>query len=201
MRKKATPLVMLTAALAGTAAAAIGLTVINVPRRRERRGPKYIDINDNDLGVLSGRDCVYIDTVTLDHMDSLTFKGEINGLLASKIRDYKWIPYKLTFKRVISYSSCELDTFLNREYRGYMPFGHGCFTEVQNSRLLAKLPIRYDFDRSIYKHFRVFTYDVVFDIFAAGYELTADLANMKNFGSGSIGISVEDCDDQKPNGM
>lgn len=187
---------MMTAALAGSAAAAIGLTVMNMPGRK-KRSPEYIGINNKDLGILSGRDCIYIDTVTLDHMNSLTFEGEINGLLASKIRDYKWIPYKLTFKRVIAYSACELDTFLNREYRGNMMSGYGCFTEVQNSRQLAKLPIRYDFDRSIYKHFRVFTYDVVFDIFAAGYELTADLTKMKNFGGGSFDASEDDHDDRK----
>lgn len=192
MRNKDTSLAMIAAALVGSAATAIGMSVIDRFERRQQSKPKYININNKDLGILDGRDCIYIDTVTLDHMDSLTFEGEINGHLASKIREYKWIPYKLVFKRVISYSACELDTFLNREYDGYMTFDYGCFTVVRNSKQLAELPIRDDFDRSIYKHFRVFTYDVVFDIFAAGFEFTADLANMKDFGDGSFGISVDD---------
>lgn len=192
MKKKDSSLAAIAAIFAGAAVSAVGLSLLEKLERKKQPTPKYININDKKLGILDGRDCIYIDTVTLDHVNSLTFEGEINGHLASKIRDYKWIPYKLTFKRVISYSACELDTFLNREYGGYMTFDYGCFTVVQNSGQLAELPIRYDFDRSIYKHFRVFTYDVVFDIFAAGFELTADLANMKDFGDGSFGIPVDD---------
>lgn len=152
---------------------------------------KFIDIEDKRLGILNGRDCIYIDTVTLDSVDSLTFTGEINGLLASKICAGKWIPYTLVFKRVISYSACELDTFLNREYGGYMTFDYSDFTVVENSKRLEELPIREDFDRSIYKHFRVFTYDVVFDIFAVSFEMKADLNKMKDFNDGSFGIPVE----------
>lgn len=188
MKNKATPFIMMTAALAGSAAAAIGLSITDQLERQKQRKPKYIDINNKDLGVLSGRDCIYVNTVTLDTVNSLTFEGEINGLLAPKIRDYKWIPYKLVFKRVISHSACELDTFLNSGYNRY----NGCFTVVQDSKQLAKLPIRGDFDRSIYKHFRLFTYDIVFDIFAADFEMTADLTKMKNFGGGSFGISLDE---------
>ena len=150
---------------------------------------KIADINDAKLGMLNGRDCIYIDTVTLDGYDSLTFSGEINGRLASKLRADKWIPYTLVFKRVISYFACELDTYENLCGMGYPD--HSDFTVIENSERLAKLPIRGDFDRSIYKHFRVFTYDVVFDVFAVDYELNADLDNTKDLSAGSLGIPTE----------
>ena len=152
---------------------------------------KFIDIEDAKLGILNGRDCIYINKVTFGRYDSLMFTGEINGRLASKIRDEKWVPYRLVFKRVISYSACELDTFLNREYGGYMTFDYSDFTVVENSKRLEELPIREDFDRSIYKHFRVITYDFVFDIFAVSFELKANLDKMKDFNDGSLGIPVD----------
>lgn len=132
---------------------------------------KYIDIEDGKLGVLNGRDCIYIDKVTFDDVDGLTFEGEISGWLASKIREEKWIPYKLVFHGVISHFVCELDTYEN--LMGFL----GCsdFAIIENSEMMAKIPIRSDYDKFRYKHFRVFTYDYVFDILAESYELTADL--------------------------
>lgn len=140
---------------------------------------KYVDIKDGVLGELNGRDCIFIDTVTLDGDDFLTFSGEINGYLASKIRDEKWIPYTLKFSRVLAYFACELDTYENLCGTDYLD--HSDFTVIENSERLAKFPIRSDFDKSIYKHFRVFTYDVVFDIFAVDFELKADMKKAKNF--------------------
>lgn len=136
-----------------------------------------MDIEDNTLGILNGRDCIYIDKVTFDSFDSLTFEGEINGRLASRIREDKWIPYKLVFQRVISHFVCELDTY--EGFGNTESFGHSDFTEIENSPLMAKIPIRRDFDRSRYKHFRVFTYDYVFDIIAVNFELTADLGKAR----------------------
>lgn len=46
------------------------------------------------LGVLKGRDCIYLDQVKLDGLDNLTFTGDINGHLISQHRDEKdWFPY------------------------------------------------------------------------------------------------------------
>ena len=46
----------------------------------------------------------------------------------------------------------------------------------KNSQWLAAFPIRKDFEKSIYKHYQVFTYDYVFNIVAVSYELNCDLA-------------------------
>lgn len=128
---------------------------------------------------MNGRDCIYIDTVTLDGYDSLIFSGEINGDLASKIRDEQWVPYTLKFRRVLAYFACELDTYENLCGTDYLD--HSDFIVIENSERLAEFPIRKDFDRSLYKHFRVFTYDVMFDIFAVDFDLKADMERAKNF--------------------
>lgn len=143
------------------------------------RMENIVDIEDGILGELYGRDCIYIDTVTLNGHDDLTFSGDINGCLASRIRAEKWIPYTLVFHRLIAQFSCELDTYERLSVTEY--FDHSVFSVIQNSERLEKFPIREDFDRSIYKHFRVFTYDVVFDIFAADFELKADMEKAKDF--------------------
>lgn len=66
------------------------------------------------LGVLKGRDCIYLDQVKQDALNNLTFIGDINGHLVSQHRDEKdWFPYTLTFRRVLAYFACELDTYEN----------------------------------------------------------------------------------------
>ena len=60
------------------------------------------------LGVLKGRDCIYLDQVKQDALNNLTFTGDINGHLISQHRDEKdWFPYTLTFRRVLTYFACE----------------------------------------------------------------------------------------------
>lgn len=138
---------------------------------------EVINIEDQTLGMLWGRDCIYIDTVTQDDMDNLIIKGDINGFLARKINDDIWIPYNLIFHRVIAYFSCEIDTYENIDTYDHLDYSD--FNWVKNSQWLAGFPIRKDFDKSIYKHYQVFTYDFVFNIIAVSYELNYDLVNVK----------------------
>lgn len=134
---------------------------------------KVVGIALPELGILDGRDCIYIDTVTQDDLDNLAFKGSINGLLAEKIRDERWIPYTLTFHRVIACFFSELDTYENMDTYGHLDFTD--FNIVENSQWLANLPIREDFDKSLFKHYQLFTYDMVYNIIAVSFDLHADL--------------------------
>lgn len=127
-----------------------------------------IFVKHKKIGRLNGRDCIYIDTVTQDDMDNLIFKGEINGGLAEKIKTEKFIPYKLTFNRVITYFVCELDTYENIDNSAHLDYS--CFNIVENSKWLESLPVRKDFDKSIYKHYQVFTYDFVYNIIAVDFD-------------------------------
>ena len=63
---------------------------------------------DTCLGVLIGRDCIYLNQVKRDALDNLTFTGDINGHLISRHKDEKeWFPYTLIFQRVLAYFACE----------------------------------------------------------------------------------------------
>lgn len=131
---------------------------------------KIVSVKHGQLGELNGRDCIYIDTVTQDDCDNLIFKGEINGWLAEKIRNDRFIPYKLTFHRVTAYFVCELDTYENIDSSAHLDWS--CFNVVENSKWLENFPIRKDFDKSIYKHYQVFTYDFVYNIIAVDFDLS-----------------------------
>ena len=63
------------------------------------------------LGVLKGRDCIYLDQVKQDDLNNLTFIGDINGHLISQqhspsggywpILPVNWTPMKIWLKRGI----------------------------------------------------------------------------------------------------
>ena len=126
------------------------------------------------LGVLKGRDCIYLDKVKRDSLNNLTFTGDINGHLISQHRDEKdWFPYTLTFRRVLTYFACELDTYENLAEMGHLD--GSSFDLIEDSAWLKSLPVREDFDKGIYQHYQLFTYDDVYDIIAVFYEFVAEL--------------------------
>lgn len=129
---------------------------------------KIISVKTEKFGVLNGRDCIYIDTVTQDDMDNLIFRGDISGRLAEKIKADGFIPYQLAFHRVIAYFVCELDTYENIDNSAHLDYSS--FNIVEGSKWLESLPIRQDFDKSIYKHYQVFTYDFVYNIIAVDFD-------------------------------
>ncbi len=130
---------------------------------------KIVSVKTEKLGGLNGRDCIYIDRVFQDDMDNLVFEGQINGYLAEKIKKEKFIPYKLVFKRVIAYFVCELDTYENIDNSAHLDYS--CFNIVEGSKWLESLPVRRDFDKSLYKHYQVFTYDFVYNIVAVDFDI------------------------------
>ncbi|MGN0691735.1 MAG: hypothetical protein ACI4K7_05260 [Oscillospiraceae bacterium] len=131
---------------------------------------KMLPIEDEILGQLHGRDCIFVSSV-IGKDDKLSVSGEINGLLAEKVGEAKQIEYTLTFNGVIAYYVCELDTYLNADKAAAE---HSDFDVVENSEWLESLPIRTDIDKTIYRHYRVFTYDNVYNIIAACYKMKCD---------------------------
>ncbi len=133
------------------------------------------------VGLLYGRDCVYLDNAQfVENPSRLHVTGELNGALirhshpetqGRETQDF--FPFYLIFERVIASSTCELDTHENLA----SPHTDGTrpsFVEIQNSPWLKRLPVRQDFDRRIYRHFRLYTYDTVLDVFAASYTWQID---------------------------
>lgn len=63
---------------------------------------------ETGLGVLWGRDCIFLDCVQQDKRGNLTFSGEINSNCTSVGKkcpqEKKWLPYTLTFQDVLALS-------------------------------------------------------------------------------------------------
>ena len=94
--------------------------------------------------------------------------------LISQRRDEKdWFPYTLTFRQVLAYFTCELDTYENMAGTEYLD--GSSFDLIEDSTWLKSLPVREDFDKGIYRHYRLFTYDDVYNIIAVSYEFVAEL--------------------------
>ena len=110
-----------------------------------------LSIEHEQLGTLYGRDCIFADSV-IQTGSTLKFKGEINGNLASKIKAEIWIPYELIFKKVIKYTSCELDTY-EADKNEIQVMSKSSFLVVQDSNYLINIPVRYDYNKNDYKHF------------------------------------------------
>ena len=138
---------------------------------------KIFSIEHEKLGILYGRDCIFVDSV-IQTGSTLKFKGEINGNLASKIKDKIWVPYELIFRKVIKYSSCELDTY-EADKNEIQAMSKSSLLVIQDSNYLINIPIRYDYNKNDYKHFIIYTYDFAFNVFAVDYELKCDFSNVR----------------------
>lgn len=119
-------------------------------------------------GLLQGRDCIFLDTCLQNDLNDLIFKGTINGALTDQARE--WLPYQLTFRGVLAYFSCELDTYQNLAGKDFLD--GSSFDLIRESKWLRTLPIRNDYDQNDYRHYRLLTYDVVYNIIARSYDLT-----------------------------
>lgn len=128
---------------------------------------------ETDVGIITMRDGIFLDQVQSDgyHM---TFTGDINGALATNHTGEKeWFPYTLTFHGVLACLSCELDTY---EGMGDSSFpGSSDFDIIAESAWLQSLPIRKDYDKDHYHHYRLATYDMIYNIIAKDYELDIDM--------------------------
>ncbi len=117
------------------------------------------------FGVWQGRDCVFLDSV-MQQNGKLTFCGDLNGRLMDKNCD--WIPYELTFEGVLAYFSCELDTYIYAYEAQNTAYSFIC---IEDSAWLNNFLPRTDVDKTILHHYRLYTYDYVFDVLATGYRL------------------------------
>ena len=117
---------------------------------------------ETSLGILKGRDCIYLDKVYKKDRSYL-FEGEINGRLLNKGKD-GFIKYKLEFKNVISMFTCELDS-----YDAINTNGVYSFEIIENSKYLRTIAANDELDIKSLKHYRLKTYDDVFDIIAEDY--------------------------------
>lgn len=74
----------------------------------------------------------------------------------------------LQFKGVISMFQAELDTYYATNK---CLSTQSCFEQIEGSPYLRKLKIREDYEQYDYKHYRLWTYDDVFDIIATSFTI------------------------------
>ncbi len=117
------------------------------------------------VGNIAGRDAIFLDDVSYTG-GVLILRGDITSSLCSHFEgDAKWISYKLTFWRVIAVQIVEIDL---SDWEG-----RPSFIEIHGSSWLTQFRQKDTTDRMSlqHKHFRVMTYDDVFDIIATSFQL------------------------------
>lgn len=131
---------------------------------------KFVPIEVKTLGILYGRDSVFLDLTQQNKRNDLIFTGFISSKLNTRgINERNWFPYQLTFKQVLAYFSCEVDTYENLTADGQLE--PSSFNLVTKSDWLKSLPIRAGYDKTAYQHYNLFTYDRVYNIIATDYEM------------------------------
>lgn len=75
-------------------------------------------------------------------------------------------------EKLIACFSCELETYGNLMEASDLMGSD--FDIIENSKLLESLPVRKDYHKGIYKHYRIYTYDIVYNIIADSYNLEID---------------------------
>jgi len=114
---------------------------------------------ETSLGVLFGRDCIYLDSEEFDEKgQTLTLKGEINGALVSNAPRKVWIPYAFKFKGVVWYQKRDLDADWTWK---------ASFEERKNTAELKKYV-------GTIRHYFVQTDDDLFDVLCDSYQLEFD---------------------------
>ncbi len=117
------------------------------------------------LGVICGRDSIYLDEVTYDYAHrKVRLSGEINGALCSSSNDDSIIKYKLEFLGIYVFKLAELDLWCELTD---IDFCITSFGEIKNSALSAQAS---KVEGANLKHYLIQTYDDVFEIVCKEYK-------------------------------
>ncbi len=117
-----------------------------------------------ELGQINGRDAIYLDDINFTGY-SLVLQGTVEGSLCENIGQDKAIPYTISFKNVLDFSSTEVDFYDCRRMR--------CnFERYANSQKIAEFKQHNNPKLTEnHQHFVFYTYDLVFEIVASEFEL------------------------------
>ena len=122
---------------------------------------------NTEMGVISGRDAIYLDSVDFDYAQHIVrLTGEINGNLCSVKSGREWIKHSLTFSGVLDFRMTELDFSVHA--------GASSFDRVINSNLLNALRKNDSGEKltAKHKHYVLLSFDDVFNIVCDSYNLT-----------------------------
>lgn len=130
---------------------------------------KYQAIKTEAVGIISGRNAIYLDEFKqiFDSEYNCIFKGEFSSTLTEITSGKDFIPYTFSFSNVIYYQCCELDLYVNENKMD------SSFDFIDNSCLIQELTNRWTTSKikKDHKHYVLQTYDYVFDIVAKDYKL------------------------------
>ena len=126
---------------------------------------------ETEIGVLWGRDCVYLDHTLKPDAGTLLLCGTINcRIVRNFVPPPGWekaedLPYKLLFHNVLGFQMLELDAWDSQNDETTAQ-SESCFEEVENSTWLNRL---HGIPTQSHRHIRLATYDDVFDVLCETY--------------------------------
>lgn len=116
-------------------------------------------------GILSGRDCVYLDDVKFENRtNTLLLEGSISGNLCGIPQDAD-LQYILQFRGVLALNMIELDSWNWKSASS--------FDEIRESDWISSLGGKVTLD---HRHFFLQTYDDIFQVVCLSYELNISRA-------------------------
>ncbi len=127
------------------------------------------------IGTLWGRDCIFLDRVSMPNTSTLILEGTINTRIVKQFVPPKEmpaseeLPYVLSFNKVLAVQILELDTWESQHNDEDYAFMSSSFQELVGARWLSSLGGKVTADD---RHFSVLTYDDVIDVICRDFELT-----------------------------
>jgi len=121
-----------------------------------------------ELGLIYGRDAMYLDKIEFDRTRNVKLIGEFNSSLCEKTKSHedKYIPYELTFNGILEFKVIELDFY-------YCENHVSSFEQVINSDRINEFSKNSQGFKvkDSHKHYIIHTYDDVIELIASGFEL------------------------------
>ncbi len=125
---------------------------------------------ETEIGVLWGRDCVYLDHTSKPDAGALLLCGTINcGIVRNFMPPPGWeqaedLPFELLFHNVLGFQMLELDAW-GTQNDDSTALSESCFEEVVESMWLKRVNAKL----TRLRHLRLATYDDVFDVLCETY--------------------------------
>lgn len=122
-----------------------------------------------ELGLIYGRDAIFLDKIEFEKTHSVKLTGEFNSSLCKNIKQKndKYIPYEINFKGILEFKMVELDFYNDKNYVS-------SFEKVIDSKRITEFKKSYDGDikvKDAHKHYIFHTYDNVIELIASEFEL------------------------------
>lgn len=122
-----------------------------------------------ELGLIYGRDAIFLDKIEFDETHSVKLIGEFNSSLCKNVngKNDKYIPYEINFKGILEFKIVELDFYNNKNYAS-------SFEKIIDSKRISEFKNAYDGDIKIkdtHEHYIFHTYDNVIELIASEFKL------------------------------